>query len=123
MNIEPSWYDCISRQFDELARMHQESITLQTNKYALPWGEWDINLIRELQLRLLHSLETHIHADYVTGGTRFRNEFGCRIGVHRNAHLACADLWLEEGHSIDFGRESLKVLYTPGHTDNDIRVI
>ncbi|MEJ1364851.1 MAG: MBL fold metallo-hydrolase [Candidatus Sedimenticola sp. (ex Thyasira tokunagai)] len=80
----------------------------------------DIRLIHELQLKLLYSLETHIHADHVTGGTRLRDEFGCSIGVHRNAHLECADLWLEEDHTITFGNESLRILHTPGHTDTDI---
>lgn len=83
-------------------------------------SERDIRLIRELGLKLLYSLETHIHADHVTGGTRLRNEFGCQIGVHHNANLKCADLSLEEGSVITFGGASLKVLHTPGHTNTDI---
>ena len=83
-------------------------------------SERDIRLIGELQLKLLYSLETHIHADHVTGGNRLRDKYGCQIGVHRNAQMECADLWLEEGFTITFGRKSLRVLHTPGHTDTDI---
>jgi sulfur dioxygenase len=83
-------------------------------------SERDIQLIEELQLSLKYSLETHIHADHVTGGGLLRDALGCRIAVHRNSRAECADIWLDEGDDIEFGTATLRVLHTPGHTDTDI---
>ena len=83
-------------------------------------AERDIRLIEELGLRLTHCLETHIHADHITGGGRLRERFGSLIATHRKAAMECADLWLEHGDRIEFGSCGLTALYTPGHTDTDI---
>ena len=80
----------------------------------------DQKLIAELELNLKYALETHIHADHVTGSGILRECLGCRIGLHANAGNACADLQLVEGDRIHLGEQHLEVLYTPGHTDTDI---
>lgn len=80
----------------------------------------DSRLIEELSLNLLDSIETHIHADHVTGGGLLRERFGCRIGVHKNSRAECADLWLDEGDQVCFGGHRLNVIHTPGHTNTDI---
>jgi len=49
-----------------------------------------------------------------------RERFGCQVGVHENAKASCADIALKEGEHLLFGRASLKVLHTPGHTNTDI---
>ena len=82
--------------------------------------ERDIRLIGELGLKLLYSLETHIHADHVTGGGLLRDALGCQIAVHKNGQAECADIWLEEGALIKFGSVTLRVLHTPGHTSTDV---
>ena len=80
----------------------------------------DQKLIAELQLDLKYALETHIHADHVTGSGILRERLGCKIGLHANADNACADLQLIEGDKIHLGGQRLEVIYTPGHTDTDI---
>ncbi len=87
---------------------------------VLEQAERDTELIRELGLQLRYALETHVHADHVTGGGRLREVFGCRIGVHENAGAACADRFLRDGETLRFGGETLRVLHTPGHTDTDV---
>lgn len=87
---------------------------------VLEQSERDIRLIEELGLRLRYSLETHIHADHITGGGLLREHFNCHVAVHEKAKASCADVWLKQGDHILFGDNSLKVLYTPGHTDTDI---
>lgn len=82
--------------------------------------ERDIQLIEELGLNLSYSLETHIHADHITGGGMLRERFGCHVAVHENAQVSCADVWLKQGDHVLFGDNILKVLFTPGHTDTDI---
>jgi sulfur dioxygenase len=80
----------------------------------------DIKLIEELGLTLLYSLETHIHADHITGGGLLRERFSCQVGVHENALATCADRALKDGDQLRFGEASLTVLHTPGHTNTDI---
>ncbi len=80
----------------------------------------DIQLIEELGLILRYSLETHIHADHITGGGLLRERFGCHVAVHEQAKASCADAWLKQGDYILFGDNTLKVLYTPGHTNTDV---
>ncbi|MES9945224.1 MAG: MBL fold metallo-hydrolase [Candidatus Thiodiazotropha sp.] len=82
--------------------------------------ERDVKLIGELDLTLKLALETHIHADHITGSGQLRERLGCQVGVHEKAATECADLRLNDGDLISLGEARLKVIYTPGHTDNDI---
>lgn len=80
----------------------------------------DQKLIAELELNLKYALETHIHADHVTGSGILRKRLGCEIGLHANAGNTCADLHLKDEDQLFLGSQRLEVLYTPGHTDTDI---
>jgi len=76
----------------------------------------DAALIGELGLELLYSLETHIHADHVTSGSLLKQRTGCRIAVSADSGAAGADCYLVPDDVITFGRRSLAVRKTPGHT-------
>ncbi len=78
--------------------------------------ERDVALIRQLDLRLLATLETHVHADHVTAGGALRERLGSRTGVAEVAGVSCADLRLADGDRVAFGRHHLEVRSTPGHT-------
>ena len=77
----------------------------------------DAALIGELGLTLAWTLETHIHADHVTGAWLLRERLGSRIALARAGGAEGADRLLEEGERIDFGARWLSVRATPGHTD------
>lgn len=79
--------------------------------------ERDARLIRELDLKLSYLLETHIHADHVTGTAALKQLFpAARSVVSDQSGCACADLAVHDGHSIQLGAYSVWVLSTPGHT-------
>ena len=82
----------------------------------------DEKLIRELGLNLVWLLETHIHADHITGSgdLRRRSQQTAKVAVHSASGSLCADRLLQDGDEITLGEETIKVLYTPGHTDTDI---
>lgn len=82
--------------------------------------ERDARLIRQLGLTLKYTLETHIHADHITGSGLLRDEFNCQVGVHRNSNAECADILLSDGDTLKLGEKSIAIIYTPGHTDTDI---
>lgn len=82
----------------------------------------DQQLIDELGLKLEWLLETHIHADHITGSGDLRklSKDSAKVAVHRASGSHCADRLLVDGDEIVLGDETITVLYTPGHTDTDI---
>lgn len=77
----------------------------------------DLEQLSSLGLTLKLTLETHVHADHITGASRLKDKTGCRIAVAKSAGLACADLGLAEGDRVRVGGITLGVRETPGHTD------
>jgi sulfur dioxygenase len=76
----------------------------------------DVALIRELELKLVATLDTHCHADHVTGAWLMKAALGSKIGLSRDYGAENVDLPLAHGDTVRFGTESLEVRATPGHT-------
>jgi sulfur dioxygenase len=76
----------------------------------------DAALIDELALTLVYSLETHVHADHVTGAWLLRQQTGCRIALSADSGAEGADRYLVADDVIAFGSRNLQVRKTPGHT-------
>ena len=76
----------------------------------------DAALTRELGLKLVAALETHVHADHVTGAWWLRREFGCAIAMGAQSGVAGADRLLGHGDAVLFGGRGLMARATPGHT-------
>jgi len=76
----------------------------------------DAALVAELGLRLVATLETHVHADHVTGAWLHRLRLGSKIAVPAQGGAEGADRSLEDGARIAFGARHLEALATPGHT-------
>lgn len=80
-------------------------------------AERDAELIKDLQLNLLYGINTHMHADHVTGTGLLKRYFpSCRTAISKAAG-ARADRYLVDGEKIKFGRFELDSRATPGHTD------
>ncbi|MDP4300408.1 MBL fold metallo-hydrolase [Leptothrix discophora] len=76
----------------------------------------DTALLRELGLRLVATLDTHVHADHVTGAWLLQQRLGSRIAVSEASGAAHADLLLRDGDRVSFGPRHVEVRATPGHT-------
>jgi glyoxylase-like metal-dependent hydrolase (beta-lactamase superfamily II) len=76
----------------------------------------DLEVIEQLGLRLAHVLETHVHADHVTGAGEIRRRTGARTHVAREGGAPCADDALVEGNRVAIGAVCLEAIETPGHT-------
>ena len=76
----------------------------------------DAALLAELGLTLLYTLETHVHADHVTGAWLLRQRVGSQIAVSGQSGVTGADRLLGHGDKINFGGRYLCVRATPGHT-------
>jgi len=77
----------------------------------------DAALIEELGLRLSYALETHVHADHVTGAWLLKQRTGCRIALSANSGAEGADRYLVQDDVVTFGERNLQVRQTPGHTN------
>ena len=78
--------------------------------------ERDLVELRELGLSLAFTLDTHVHADHVSGACRLRTLTGCKVAFPAMERLECADLGVEEGTPVRLGELSIHPLHTPGHT-------
>ena len=78
----------------------------------------DLKLLHELDLNLKFCLETHIHADHITGTSELRDRTGCLGIVPINAQASCADRFIEDEETIELGEVEIKAIATLGHTDS-----
>ncbi|WP_299877013.1 MBL fold metallo-hydrolase [uncultured Cocleimonas sp.] len=78
--------------------------------------ERDMLTLKELGLGLTYTLETHMHADHLTGAKKLKQFAGSKIVVPAMEQLACADLGVSEGTPFMVGNIKLEPLFTPGHT-------
>ncbi|MEX2131097.1 MAG: MBL fold metallo-hydrolase [Pseudohongiellaceae bacterium] len=85
--------------------------------------ERDLSLVRELNLKLLACLETHCHADHVTGGWLFKLATGCELLASRYSGINPLNRALSDGDEVVFGTYSLTIIETPGHTDGCISFV
>ena len=83
----------------------------------------DAALIGELGLTLTWTLDTHVHADHVTGAWLLKQRLGSRIALSAASGAAGADRLLQDGDRIEFGRRALEVRATPGHTSGCVTYV
>jgi glyoxylase-like metal-dependent hydrolase (beta-lactamase superfamily II)/rhodanese-related sulfurtransferase len=77
-----------------------------------------LQLIRELDLRLVKAVDTHLHADHVTGLGALRDRTHCITVMGEQTKADVVSMRLSEGDKLTVEGVSLDVLYTPGHTDD-----
>ena len=84
---------------------------------VLPAWERDLEVVSDLGLKLVASLDTHIHADHITSARKLRETVGSRVAHPAFDRLECADVLLEEGRPFEVGSITVAPIHTPGHTD------
>ena len=77
-----------------------------------------LQLMRELDLKLVKAVDTHLHADHVTGLGALRDRTHCITVMGEQAHANVVSMRVTEGDRIGIEGLSLDALYTPGHTDD-----
>ena len=89
-----------------------------------------IEYINEKSLNVKLIVNTHGHADHISGNSKLQKKYKCPISIHRNdsEFLESLDdnnriIFLEDGDFLDFGKDLLRVILTPGHTPGSISLI
>ncbi len=83
----------------------------------------DLALLRELGLKLQYTIDTHVHADHVTGAWLMQQQTGSQIAVSKAAGTQGADIQLLHGEVIQVGSIKLEARSTPGHTDGCMTLV
>ena len=76
-----------------------------------------INLLNKLELKLVQVIDTHIHADHITGLNELSKRTSCTKIMGDNSKSEVVDLRVKEDENVKIDNINLKVMYTPGHTD------
>ncbi len=83
----------------------------------------DAALIHELGLRLVATLDTHVHADHVTGAWILKRQLGSDIAISAESGARGADRYLKHADRVPFGDHYLEVRATPGHTQGCVTYV
>lgn len=77
-----------------------------------------LQLVRELDLKLVKAVDTHLHADHITGLGALRDRTHCITVMGEQTAADVVSMRVAEGDRVSIEGLSLDVLYTPGHTDD-----
>lgn len=80
--------------------------------------ERDLQVLHDLGLELTATLDTHVHADHLTGAKRLKQRAESKIGCPAMLGLPCTDIGYQEGSVFKLGSIEIHPLFTPGHTDH-----
>jgi len=80
-------------------------------------GEY-IKLLEELDLKLVKVIDTHIHADHVTGASKLKQVTNCTTLMGEHTPAETVEIKVKDNEIIDIDNLKIKSLYTPGHTSD-----
>ena len=77
-----------------------------------------IKLLEELDLKLVKVIDTHIHADHVTGASKLKEATNCATLMGEHTLAETVEIKVKDNEIIDIDNLKIKSLYTPGHTSD-----
>ena len=77
-----------------------------------------IKILNNLDLKLVKVIDTHIHADHVTGASKLQKVTNCTTLMGEHTPADTVDIKVKDGEIIDVDNLKIKSMYTPGHTSD-----
>ena len=77
-----------------------------------------INILKELDLKLVKVIDTHIHADHVTGASKLKNITKCSTIMGDNTPAESVEIKVKDDEYIKLDNLKIRAMYTPGHTSD-----
>ena len=77
-----------------------------------------INLLKELDLKLVKVIDTHIHADHVTGASKLKDITKCSTIMGENTPADSVEIKLKDDEYLNLDNLKIRAMYTPGHTSD-----
>jgi sulfur dioxygenase len=109
-------FDCTSCSYSYLLANRRGGEALIIDP-VLEKVERYLRLFAELDVRLAKAVDTHLHADHITGLGALRDHTRCVTVMGEQSQVDVVSMRVADGDRIDVEGVSLDVLYTPGHTD------
>jgi glyoxylase-like metal-dependent hydrolase (beta-lactamase superfamily II)/rhodanese-related sulfurtransferase len=82
-----------------------------------------LDISREEGMKIVHVIDTHVHADHVSGAQELKSQTGCDIMVYETSPVDYEFTPLVEGRQLTVGTAKLDVLFTPGHTPDALSLL
>ena len=77
-----------------------------------------IRILKELELRLVKVIDTHIHADHITGASKLKNKTSCAIIMGEHTPSDTLEIKVKDDEIIKIDQLKIKTMHTPGHTSD-----
>ena len=77
-----------------------------------------ISHLKELDLKLVKVIDTHIHADHITGASKLKSNTNCTIIMGENSPAETVDIKLKDDEIIEIDQLKIRAMFTPGHTSD-----
>ena len=77
-----------------------------------------IRILKELELRLVKVIDTHIHADHITGASKLKNNTSCAIIMGEHTQSDALEIKVKDDEIIKIDQLEIKTMHTPGHTSD-----
>ena len=77
-----------------------------------------ISHLRELDLKLVKVIDTHIHADHITGASKLKSNTNCTTIMGENSPAETVDIKLKDDGIIEIDQLKMRAMFTPGHTSD-----
>jgi len=77
-----------------------------------------LQLLQELDLNLVKAVDTHLHADHITGLGALRDRTHCITVMGEQSNVDVVSMRVTDGNQLEVDGLALDVIYTPGHTDD-----
>ena len=81
------------------------------------------DLIQAKRYQLVYTIETHTHADHLSGSPRLKDLTGAKMLMSANTPVSCVDRGLTDGDTIELGKLKIEVIATPGHTSDALCLV
>lgn len=82
-----------------------------------------LDLLAAKRYQLVYTIETHTHADHLSGSPRLRELTGAKMLMHAASPVVCVDRGLADGDTIELGALKIGVIATPGHTQDSVCLV
>ena len=77
-----------------------------------------ISHLKELDLKLVKVIDTHIHADHITGASKLKSKTNCTTIMGENSPAETVDIKLKDDETIEIDQLKIRTMFTPGHTSD-----
>lgn len=114
LEIETSTYTYLLADEESFECILIDPVLKDVDKY--------IKYIDEHKLNLKYTIDTHIHADHITGSGELKKKKNCEYIIHEKANVDCSLKNVKDQSTFKFGKYDFKLLFTPGHTDHHVAV-